>query len=110
LIGVNALSVEVRLVASPLSINEQVYVTNRVLGPAAAVALARRNGVDLSKYDWWRVSLTPQARRALEARARDWQAQRRAEIAQAYQDNAAPKPSYDGNTWRKSRNGLRVQR
>jgi hypothetical protein len=79
LIGVNALSVEVRLVASPLSINEQVYVTDRVLGPAAAVALARCNGVDLNSYDWWRVSLTPQARRALEARARDWQAQRRAE-------------------------------
>jgi hypothetical protein len=53
-----------------LTLYQQVYVADLVLGPAAAITLARKAGVDLQKYDWWRVQLTPQAKRALEAQAR----------------------------------------
>jgi hypothetical protein len=53
-----------------LPLYQQVFVTDLVLGPAAAIALARHGGVDLVAYDWWRVQLTPQAKRALEAQAR----------------------------------------
>jgi hypothetical protein len=57
-------------VFTDLPLYQQIYVTDLVLGPAAAVTLARRLKVDLKKYDGWRVSLTPQAKRALEAQAR----------------------------------------
>jgi hypothetical protein len=53
-----------------LPLYQQIYVTDLVLGPAAAIRFARANGVDLVKYDWWRVQLTAPARRALEAQAR----------------------------------------
>jgi hypothetical protein len=84
---------------------EKVYITDIVLGPAAALALSRRNDINLTSYDWWRVALTRQARRALEDMARDMQIARGAEVTQAYRDKATPRPFDDGQTWRRSRHG-----
>jgi hypothetical protein len=41
-----------------LPIYQQIYIADLVLGPAAAVTLARRHNVDLVRYDWWSVALT----------------------------------------------------
>jgi hypothetical protein len=63
-----------------LPLYQQSYVTGLVLGPAAAIRLAQRNGVDFVKYDWWRVQLKPRARRALEGEARRAQIERTREM------------------------------
>jgi hypothetical protein len=100
------LSVEVELVASPLSISEQVYVTDLVLGPAAAITFARKAGIDLQKYEWWRVALTPQAKRALEYKARGMQIERARAERDARANGQRDKPTFDATPYRKARNAL----
>jgi hypothetical protein len=85
---------------------QQVYITDLVLGPAAAVTLARRHRVDLARCDWWRLSLTPQAKRKLEDQARDVQRCRKAEAAAARANAKAPKPIFDATPRHKARNAL----
>jgi hypothetical protein len=63
-----------------LYLYQQVYITDLVQGPAAAIAFARRARVDLQKSDWWRVALTKQAPRALEDEARTAQIERAGEV------------------------------
>jgi hypothetical protein len=96
------------VVFTALPLYQQIFITDIVLGPAAAVALARRNAVDLNQYDWWRAALTPQARRALEAQARQVQRGRKAEalaITQAAQ--ASPYVDwFNGTTRHKARNPM----
>jgi hypothetical protein len=89
-----------------LPLYQQIYVTDLVLGPAAAIAFARKVQVDLQKYEWWRVGLTLQARRALEDQARAVQRCRKAEAAAARSNAKAPKPIFDATPRHKARNAL----
>jgi hypothetical protein len=75
-----------------LPLYQQVYVADLVLGPAAAIAVARKAGVDLQKFDWWRIQLTPQARRQLEDRALEIGRRRKAEANAALAQRRALKP------------------
>jgi hypothetical protein len=101
----STIAVRGQQVFTDLPLYQQVYVTDLVLGPAAAVRLARRTGVDLARYDWWRVALTPQAKRALEAQARDAQRQRKAE-ASAAREAKRDRPVFDATPYHKARNAL----
>jgi hypothetical protein len=92
------------VVFTRLPLYQQIYVTDLVLGPAAAVILARKAGVDLARYDWWRVSLTPADRLELKGQAKTWQAQRAAEArAQAVRPDG---DRFSATPWRKARNAL----
>jgi hypothetical protein len=93
-------------VFTDLPLYQQIYITDLVLGPAAAVTLARRLRVDLQKFEWWRVSLTPQVKRALEDQARDEQWRRKVEVNAACEGKRAG-PIFDATTRRKARGGLR---
>jgi hypothetical protein len=92
-------------VFTDLSLYQQVYITDLLLGPAAAVQLARRQQVDLARYDWWRIQLTADDKQQLERQARALQVQRGREDTAAYHDRQTHRAFFDGITWRKARGG-----